>query len=214
MADRFAYARTYERLYRLGYHAKKDYSHARSICDRVADGTISATSALDVGCSTGWAVQRLGALGLRASGVDVAATAVRKGRAAGLDLREASATSLPFDDDAFELVLSTDCFEHLHPDDVESAVAEAVRVSSDWLAFKINPRTDRNRWWKFLARSPLHLTTQPLAWWVERFEDAGAELIELDGAEEELILRVPATARGTSAASADHRVEAPAPAPA
>jgi SAM-dependent methyltransferase len=212
MADRFAYARTYERLYRLGYHAKKDYSHARSICDRVADGMIPATSALDVGCSTGWAVRRLGELGLRASGVDVAATAVRRGRAAGLDLHVASATSLPFDDDAFELVLSTDCFEHLHPDDVEAAVAEAVRVSSDWLAFKINPRTDRNRWWKLLAGSPLHLTTQPLEWWVERFEDAGAELIELDGAEEELILRVPAAARGTSDASADRRVRTPAPA--
>jgi len=190
MAERFAYARTYERLYRLGYHARKDYTHARTICERVADGRLPAISALDVGCSTGWAVRRLGELGVQATGIDVAATAVRRGRAAGLDLHQASATSLPFDDGAFELVMSTDCFEHLHPDDVQAAVAEAVRVSSRWLALKINPRRDRNRWWRFLAGSPLHLTTRPLAWWVERFEQAGAELVELDGTEEELILRV------------------------
>lgn len=187
--EQFAYARTYERLYRLGYHRKKDYSHARNICERVAAGGLPAASALDIGCSTGWAVRRLGELGVRASGVDVAATAVRHGRARGLDLHQGSATDLPFDDGSFELVLSTDCFEHLHPGDVEAAIAEAIRVSNDWLAFKINPRSDRNRWWKMLAGSPLHLTTEPLEWWIEQFEGAGARLVEFDEVEEELIFR-------------------------
>jgi SAM-dependent methyltransferase len=201
MSDRFAYARTYERLYRLGYHGKRDYSHAKNICERVASGAIAATSALDVGCSTGWAVRRLGELGLRASGVDVAATAVKKGRSTGLDLHEGSATKLPFDDGAYELVLSTDCFEHLHPEDVAAAVSEAVRVSSRWLAFKINPRRDRNRWWRFVAGSPLHLTTQPMEWWVEQFEARGAHLVELDRGEEEIILSLdPADAEAARGA--------------
>lgn len=213
MSDTFSYARTYERLYRLGYHAKREYSHARSICDRVADGRLPAASALDVGCSTGWAVRRLGELGLRAAGVDVAATAVRRGRAEGLDLREASATRLPFEDDAFELVLSTDCFEHLHPDDVVAAVSEATRVSSRWLAMKINPRSDRNRWWKFLARSPLHLTTEPLEWWIARFGEAGASLVEFVADEEELIFSVEPRCASDSAASSAHlRQSAAAPA--
>ena len=190
MSDTYAYGRTYDRLYRLGYHAKKDYSHAKLICERVADGRLPAKTALDIGCSTGWAVQRLGELGVTATGVDVAATAVRRGREKGLDLHEASATKLPFDDDSFDLVLSTDCFEHLHPEDVEQAVAEAVRVSRRWMAFKINPREDRNGWWKMMAGSPLHLTTQPLDWWIQRFEAAGATLIEHDRDEEELYFRV------------------------
>lgn len=197
MSDRFAYARTYERLYRLGYHAKRDYSHAKNICERVASGGIAATSALDVGCSTGWAVRRLGELGLRASGVDVASTAVKKGRAKGLDLHEGSATKLPFDDGAFELVLSTDCFEHLHPEDVAAAVSESVRVSSHWLAFKINPRRDHNRWWRFVAGSPLHLTMQPMEWWVEQFEAEGTHLVQLDRNEEEIILSLDPSDVGT-----------------
>ena len=41
-----------------------------------------------------------------------------------------------------------------------------------------------------MAGSPLHLTTQPMEWWIQRFEAAGATLIEHDRDEEELYFRV------------------------
>ncbi|MEM9374392.1 MAG: class I SAM-dependent methyltransferase [Planctomycetota bacterium] len=110
----------------------------------------------------------------------------------GLHVHLASATDLPFDDEQFELVMSTDCIEHLRPDDVVTAVDEAWRVSSKYFAFKINPRTDRNRMRKFLARTPLHLTLMPLEAWTALFERKGGKLIQVPGVDnEEFVIEKP-----------------------
>lgn len=150
------YSRIYNQLYRFGYHRSRDYSHAHAVIARIADGRLPVRSALDVGCAAGGAVAAIGALGVRAAGVDVATRAVRRGVTAGRDLRVASATSLPFPDGSFDLVMSTDCFEHLHRSHVEAAVSETYRVSARFLAFKINPRPDQATHWRVLAATRLH----------------------------------------------------------
>ena len=186
------YSRVYGRLYALGYHKGEEYSHAKNLCARLSDGFGDRfDSALDIGCSVGWAVRHFKDLGLRAAGVDVAPKVVNKGVANGLDLHVASATALPFGDDAFDLVMSTDCFEHLRPEDVEQSIDEACRVARTTLAFKINPRLDRNKLWKLLAGTPLHQTTKPIAWWIERFEARGCAVLDHDHAQEEFILSAP-----------------------
>lgn len=186
------YTRVYGRLYRLGYHKKQGYSHATNLVQLVREGKLPVKSALDIGCSIGWAVRELNSIGVRAAGVDVAPVAIAKGTAEGLDLRLASATTLPFDDASFELVMSTDCFEHLRPQDVVQAVDEAWRVSSRYLAFKINPRADRNRWWKLLAGTPLHLTLMPTEAWVALFERKGGRLVQVPGLDhEEFVIEKP-----------------------
>jgi SAM-dependent methyltransferase len=186
------YSGIYDRLYRFGYHRAPDYSHARGIIARIADGRLPVTSVLDIGCSLGWAVAKLTAMGVRASGVDVAAPAVRHGVDAGLDLTQASATALPFPDESFELVMSTDCFEHLRPRDVDAAVQEAWRVSSRYLAFKINPRPDEATHWRLLAGTRLHLTLRPLTSWIGMFERLGGKLIDHDVLAEEFVIEKPA----------------------
>lgn len=186
------YGKVYGRLYRLGYHSKDGYSHAKEIVGAVCEGHLPVKSALDIGCSIGWAVSELGKLGVKASGVDVAPKAIEDGRKKGLDLHLASATDLPFEDGQFELVMSTDCFEHLRPEDVVAAVDESWRVSSKYLAFKINPRADRNKMWKFLARTPLHLTLMPLEAWIALFERKGGKLIQVPGVDnEEFVIEKP-----------------------
>lgn len=183
------YGGIYNRLYRFGYHNKKDYSHAVSLCGKLLTNYRDRfESALDIGCSYGWAVRHLGEQGIRSAGVDVAEKAINRGVKQGLDLRVASATGLPFEDGAFDLVMSTDCFEHLRPEDVDAAVAEACRVARTTLAFKINPRVDRNGTWKLLAGTPLHLTTEPLEWWIGKFESHGCRVLDFDGQNEEFIL--------------------------
>jgi len=186
------YRRVYGRLYALGYHTKEEYSHAKGLSERLFQAYHDRfDSALDIGCSVGWAVRRFGERGVRAAGIDVAPKVVNKGVANGLDLRVASATDLPFDDDAFDLVISTDCFEHLRPEDVDRSVDEACRVARTTLAFKINPRLDRNKWWKFLAGTALHQTTEPISWWIAHFERRGCRVLEHNEKEEEFILAAP-----------------------
>ena len=192
-ADAF-YRRIYGRLYALGYHRRRDYSHAKALCQRLLSAHRDRfETALDVGCSTGWAVRRLAGEGVGASGIDVAPQPVSQGRAAGLDLHRGSAAALPFEADSFDLVMSTDCFEHLRPEDVEAAVDEACRVARTTLAFKINPRVDRNGWWKLLAGTRLHLTTRSLSWWIEAFERRGCRLLDLDDSDESFVLAAPGT---------------------
>lgn len=181
------YGRMYDRLYRLGYHKKPDYSHAKVLAQRSLE-RLRPASALDVGCSLGWTMEYFGMHGVRATGVDVSITAVTEARRLGRDARLASATELPFADRAFDLVISTDCLEHMRPEDAPQAVREVSRVAAKWIAVKINPRRDRNKLWRFVAGTHLHLTCEPVPVWLGMFEREGFKVLEADDAREEYIL--------------------------
>jgi SAM-dependent methyltransferase len=181
------YGPIYDRLYRRGYHSNADYSHAQALCQVVND-RFRPASVLDVGCSHGWTMEFFAMRGVRAVGIDASEVAVRRARRLGRDARLASATDLPFDDGAFDLVLSTDCLEHMRPDDAPRAVAEMSRVAVRWIAIKVNPRPDRNRWWRWLAGTPLHLTCEPVANWLERFAREGFDPVHTDHANEQFVL--------------------------
>ena len=130
-------------------------------------------TALDIGCSAGKSLDLLGRAGIHACGVDVSKKAVDKGVELGRKIQRASATQLPFENEAFDLVCSADVFEHLAPHDVPAACAEAARVARKYLFFKIAERVDATERWKQLAGHPLHLTTQPIEWWKRQFKDVG-----------------------------------------
>ncbi|MEZ5829599.1 MAG: class I SAM-dependent methyltransferase [Dongiaceae bacterium] len=93
--------------------------------DEVA--ALQAASLCDVGCGAGALVAHAQSLGVFAAGVDPDAAKVAEGSAAGLDLREASAETLPFPDASFDLVT----FEYSlhHVTDIAQALAEAARVA-------------------------------------------------------------------------------------
>lgn len=181
------YGRVYDRLYRLGYHRKSDYSHAK-VLSAAAQRRWQPKDVLDVGCSLGWTLEYFGSHGARAVGVDISQVAVRRCRALGRDARVASAACLPFNDREFDLVISTDCLEHLTPADAPRAVREMARVSRRAIGVKVNPRPDRNRWWRFLAAGPLHLTCVPVETWLGWFAAEGFSLVDSDDAREEYLL--------------------------
>lgn len=181
------YSTVYERLYRLGYHRRADYSHAKALC-RYVSTHLKVASMLDVGAALGWSVEYFSARGVRACGVDVSETAVLRARRLGRDVRLGSATDLPFSDRAFDLVLSTDCLEHMRPEDADRAIDELSRVSAQYLALKVNPRRDRNRWWRWAARTDLHLTLMPVDAWIGRFEARGFRMHHLDASREEFVM--------------------------
>ena len=91
---------------------------------------------LDVGCGRGEIVRACGERGARAYGIDYSAAAVDIAapylRAGGTDDRTAvlpaDATSLPFAGDSFDVVFMLDIVEHLYPEQLARALAEARRV--------------------------------------------------------------------------------------
>jgi len=181
------YRRIYDRLYWLGYHRNTEKSHAKILAER-ALLQWSPTSVLDVGCSHGWVLGYFAQRGTKATGIDVSEIAVAKARALGRDARQSCATSLPFPDASFDVVISTDCLEHLNATDARLAVREMCRVARVGIAVKVNPRMDRNRLWKWIAGTPLHLTIQPVATWLSWFEEEGWTIQAADEPREEYLL--------------------------
>jgi SAM-dependent methyltransferase len=82
---------------------------------------------LDVGCGRGEIVRHCAGLGIRAYGVDYAPVALRMAQDAG-DVYQADAKWLPFPTAFFDRVLMFDIVEHLHPWELDQALAEARRV--------------------------------------------------------------------------------------
>lgn len=83
---------------------------------------------LDVGCGTGRLLSLLSAQGAVGTGVEVAPEMVAVARRANpqMDIREGTAEDLPFDDGAFDLVVT--CLAYHHLDAPERFLVEAARV--------------------------------------------------------------------------------------
>jgi glycosyltransferase involved in cell wall biosynthesis/ubiquinone/menaquinone biosynthesis C-methylase UbiE len=160
------YADAYDHYWRL---PDRTGSHSFDDPDPIADQILVACgggSVLDVGCGMGLLVATLLRRGVDAYGSDVssvaAASAARRtpDRVSVADLRR-----LPFADDAFDTLVSTDCLEHIAQPHVGEALAELHRVCRRNVFLRISTRADRDERW--------HLTVQSRDWWERRLVEAG-----------------------------------------
>jgi SAM-dependent methyltransferase len=82
---------------------------------------------LEVGCGTGLVLGRIAGFAKSATGVDLSPGMLERARSRGLDVREASATALPFDDQSFDVTCSFKVLAHIP--DIERALSEMARVT-------------------------------------------------------------------------------------
>jgi ubiquinone/menaquinone biosynthesis C-methylase UbiE len=82
----------------------------------------------------------------------------------------ASATRLPFDDDEFEAVFSSDVMEHLEPGDVDTAIAEMFRVASKYVVLQIAIGPTKSRWGHITGVDQVHLTQMSASDWSKKFD--------------------------------------------
>jgi ubiquinone/menaquinone biosynthesis C-methylase UbiE len=82
---------------------------------------------LEVGCGTGLVLGRIAGFAKSATGVDLSPGMLERARERGLDVREASATSLPFEDQSFDVTCSFKVLAHIP--EIERALAEMARVT-------------------------------------------------------------------------------------
>lgn len=121
---------------------------------------------LDIGSGEGALVAALLRLGVDAHGLDVSSVVVSRclqkmpGR-----FTVGSVLSLPFPDNSFGTVVSTDCLEHLSPEDIPRALSEIHRVSGRNVFLSLATVQDRDKHW--------HLTVEGRAWWETRCFEAG-----------------------------------------
>jgi SAM-dependent methyltransferase len=176
------YKGIYDDLFVQGFRAQPStkLSYAR-LAPHVLE-RIPFKTALDVGSGVGHGVELLNKQGKEVTGVEVSPFAAATARAYGRNVVEGSALSLPFPDASFDLVLSSDVMEHLHPDDVEQAIKEQVRVSRKYLAHRINDALATSHW-NDLVGFNMHLTVKPIEWWIQQYQKAGVHLLFQDEAD-------------------------------
>ena len=105
-----------------GYHALID--------DLEVDYTLryaKGGDVLEVGCGTGLILERLAQQCRTAKGVDLSEGMLDKARERGLDVRQATATELPFDDESFDVACSFKVLAHVP--DIGKALSEMARVT-------------------------------------------------------------------------------------
>lgn len=101
------------------------YAARRALLARSLEGTVPGR-ALDTGAGAGGNTRVLQNAGWSATALEYSRTGAEIARQRGLSVVQADATALPFPNEAFDLVVSMDLWEHI-PDDA-TAAAEASRV--------------------------------------------------------------------------------------
>jgi SAM-dependent methyltransferase len=111
--------------------------------------------ALDVGCGTGTLLQALPEE-YEKVGVDVSASMLDRAREKGIEVHQASADSLPFRDESFDLVMCVAVLHHLvERATVRAALREMARVLRRGGGLLVWDHNPLNPYWPLLmARSP------------------------------------------------------------
>jgi len=139
---------------------------------------------LDVGCGTGVLAERLAQAGYEMTGVDPSQGMldVLATRAPSVTAIQGSGTSLPFEDDRFELVLSVAAMHHIaEPDAVRRTLHEMVRVTRPGGRVLVWDHNPRNPYWRLImSRVPQDDGSERLVSEreiVQGLEEVGAELL-------------------------------------
>ena len=111
------------------YDAPRDHGYHRYLDEAEVELVrpwVTGKEVLEVGCGTGLILERLAGLAERAVGVDLSPGMLEHARARGLDVHEASATALPFEDECFDAAVSFKVLAHV--EDISVAMGEMGRV--------------------------------------------------------------------------------------
>ncbi len=156
--------RKYERMWALPDY--REYEGSRTLAERCLDLLRIAPGAtiLDVGCGSGHAARLFHERGLTVFAADVASNAlIAENAPCVARFVLGPAWDLPPDlraDHAF----CADVMEHLPPDRVDATLSSIRRCVAGTCFFDVSLREDRLG---HLIGETLHLTVQPLAWWVD-----------------------------------------------
>lgn len=138
-------------------------------------------SILDSGCATGLLVRRLQMLGATAHGFDVSDWAVSNAVAENVTRQDAR--SLDYPDGSFDVVVSQDFMEHIHPDEHDLVLSEQLRVlrAGGSLVHYV-PFYDTAEPYQLDA----HLCNASRDWWIKRFSSVpGTELMQSGAADQD-----------------------------
>jgi ubiquinone/menaquinone biosynthesis C-methylase UbiE len=177
------YKKIYDECHQNGYTEEGDAGAYAHLIDHLNKAKISYNTILDVGCSIGNGVKMFNEMGKDTTGLDVSEVAVNIAKKRNLKTICGSATKIPFENNSFDLLSSTDVLEHLLPEDIDKSINELIRVSKKYIALKLSTMAETSDIWvKFLKTKGinipnLHLSILENEKWKELFNKKEIKLI-------------------------------------
>ncbi len=143
-------------------------SYSERFVDQVCR-TFEFDSVLDGGSGDGTAVRRFLQNGKQALGIEFSNEAIDQHCTDLVEaghIRQGSLTDLPFADEQFDLVFSSEVLEHIEESDAPKAVSELARVANKhiFLTISLRPSSDNNKY---------HVNLKSRQWWEAMFADVG-----------------------------------------
>jgi len=158
----------------LNFHKNYKSRAADPFALYIAKRVLPTDKILDVGCGDGSTAIRLRQAGFICSGIDITLDGLRKYNEGYIqdDFFEGTAWELPFEDNSFDIVVSTDLLEHIPPDFIIEAIDESIRVAKKEVYHCIASYNERP-----YCGHEVHLTVHPWDWW----EDVFKRRLEMSG---------------------------------
>lgn len=141
-------------------------------------GLTSESSLLDVGCAKGFMLHDVTEAlpGITVAGVDVSSYAIENSISSVKDsLKIANATSLPYEDSSFDVVISINTVHNLERDECAIALREITRVSKGGAfitvdAYRNDEEKERMYAWNLTAKTIMSVDE-----WIKFFAEIGYE---------------------------------------
>ena len=155
----------YDRKY---FQASKKFQKGKSRLEELQKSVLSYSprKVLDVGCGIGFLVRSLRRQGLEAYGVDFSEDLPGTFWGPEEDFFIVlNAKNIPFGDKEFDVVVSSDFFEHLPDGDIDQVLSEMKRVGKKVLA-RVSYRVPLTP-----KQSMYHISNQTKEWWEKRLPE-------------------------------------------
>jgi len=134
---------------------------------------------LDAGTGNCALVRKLRNMGLQAVGIELSEEAMTQSCPDLLKegfVESGSLTSIPYEDNSFDLVFSSDVLEHISPQEAEDVVREMVRVSRKDIFLSISLKSHTKVSATNNSEAFRHTLLRPRSWWHHLFERHGARV--------------------------------------